>query len=469
MPSLRGENLRLHPKPGEAIMLFLFVLLLCYTIGIILQRFGFSVLATVITEILFIGLPGLSFLYYYRSLAARPVFDFPRPRNLILVFLAGVLTAWGMAFFSHFVRDIIGTVSHSHSSTHRISDGINILGILLSLYSGWLLAPLCEELLFRVVIQRILSLYYPAWLSIISTSLLFALCHGFLERFPETFLMGLLLGLIYQRTGNYWLVVFFHAICNVIWSPVYVLTDSVSIPTQLGLFLLFLSPVVFLLPRKGKRKEGLEEDAPAWWGTDWRGVTGLLPAWRPAPMFAISAILVCGLATMTILHIHLTRGPFVAASIQEWHLTAEGDFIVTERVSLSDNRGLPHRMVGPNAGARLVAVKSDETEFAYERDSEGWILAEEQERNIGKMEVQWRVPLAELNLLAEDEMYMHDLKVAAPVHYLEVRLTLDDDCGFEVPGCPEEEHTTFQSKRSLWREPTDNFGRAGFHLREVGE
>ena len=52
--------------------------------------------------------------------------------------------------------------------------------------------------------------------AVFATAVLFGLVHGNFIRFPETFLMGLFSGVVYLKTGNYWLCVLFQAIANML-------------------------------------------------------------------------------------------------------------------------------------------------------------------------------------------------------------------------------------------------------------
>ena len=66
-----------------------------------------------------------------------------------------------------------------------------------------LLAPLCEELVFRGAILRALLRWTPRhWVAITISALLFALIHANPAQMPHAFLIGLLLGWLYYRTDS---------------------------------------------------------------------------------------------------------------------------------------------------------------------------------------------------------------------------------------------------------------------------
>jgi len=67
-----------------------------------------------------------------------------------------------------------------------------------------LLAPLCEEIVFRgAILRTLLSIFRSkAWAAIALSALLFALIHANPAQMPYAFVVGLLLGWMYWRTGS---------------------------------------------------------------------------------------------------------------------------------------------------------------------------------------------------------------------------------------------------------------------------
>lgn len=74
----------------------------------------------------------------------------------------------------------------------------NPFGIL----SITLLAPVLEELLFRGAIQKGLLLRYKPWTAILTSSLLFGVVHLNPAQIPFAFILGLMFGWLYYRTGS---------------------------------------------------------------------------------------------------------------------------------------------------------------------------------------------------------------------------------------------------------------------------
>lgn len=96
------------------------------------------------------------------------------------------------------------------------------LGSIMNTPGGYfiicLLVPLAEELVFRGAVLRALLAWRPqqCWAMIAVSSLLFALSHMNPAQMPHAFLIGLLLGWMYKRTGSIVPGVAFHWANNTI-------------------------------------------------------------------------------------------------------------------------------------------------------------------------------------------------------------------------------------------------------------
>lgn len=80
------------------------------------------------------------------------------------------------------------------------------------------MAGISEEWLFRAGLQQGFSLWMPEWMSILVTSLAFGICHAISRAyFIATFLIGLALGVAYAVTDSLWLVIFWHALHDIVF------------------------------------------------------------------------------------------------------------------------------------------------------------------------------------------------------------------------------------------------------------
>jgi len=85
--------------------------------------------------------------------------------------------------------------------------------MLIILFSAAVIAPLKEELMFRVVFQSWLEEFCPAWLAIALSAGVFSAIHGF----PDALALiplAILLGVHFQRRRSYLSVVIVHGLFN---------------------------------------------------------------------------------------------------------------------------------------------------------------------------------------------------------------------------------------------------------------
>ena len=80
-----------------------------------------------------------------------------------------------------------------------------------------LLAPAAEELIFRGLVFRRMKDFMNPWAAIILSALLFGIYHGNIIQFLYASLMGILLAVIYHRTGTLWTSILAHVVAN-LWS-----------------------------------------------------------------------------------------------------------------------------------------------------------------------------------------------------------------------------------------------------------
>lgn len=80
-----------------------------------------------------------------------------------------------------------------------------------------LLAPAAEELIFRGLVFRRMKDFMNPRAAIILSALLFGIYHGNMIQFLYASLMGILLAVIYHRTGTLWTSILAHVVAN-LWS-----------------------------------------------------------------------------------------------------------------------------------------------------------------------------------------------------------------------------------------------------------
>lgn len=99
-----------------------------------------------------------------------------------------------------------------------------------------IVAPICEEILFRGLIAKKLREIMPSWLAIILSSLVFGLMHNGMIGFIYATICGAVMCIIYFRTGSLLASMLFHLAFNL----TSLLVAGVSIP----LYVFILSAVI---------------------------------------------------------------------------------------------------------------------------------------------------------------------------------------------------------------------------------
>lgn len=146
-----------------------------------------------------------------------------------------------------------------------------IMGHNYGYFTLCLLAPLAEEIVFRGAILRSLLRYVGShWAAIAISAVIFAVAHVNPAQMPHAFLVGLLLGWMYYRTGSILPGVALHWVNNTAAYVVYVLMPYTADMSLLQLFggngnnvvlavvfsLLIFVPAVYQLNLRMRKAEG---------------------------------------------------------------------------------------------------------------------------------------------------------------------------------------------------------------------
>ncbi|MEA3211597.1 MAG: protease family protein [Chthoniobacter sp.] len=97
--------------------------------------------------------------------------------------------------------------------------------------AGVLIAPLCEEFLFRGYFYGVGKRYFGPWVSGLFTAALFAAFHTNLAAFPGLFVLAVALTLAYERTGSLLVPIGMHALFNATSLGVLYLQGMNVVPT----------------------------------------------------------------------------------------------------------------------------------------------------------------------------------------------------------------------------------------------
>jgi len=174
-------------------------------------------IATVIQDLGFVGAA------VFLAAQAGPV----RPAQFGLVAPAswwralGVLLAAAVAFI--LISDIYFSLLHQSGEekefVKEIGGNAGTLGVLAVCALTTVVAPVCEELLFRGFVFRSLANWRGPWPAAAMTGILFGLVHGLsapaVDLAPLA-LLGFLLCVVYYKTGSLYLCIMMHAVNNAI-------------------------------------------------------------------------------------------------------------------------------------------------------------------------------------------------------------------------------------------------------------
>jgi membrane protease YdiL (CAAX protease family) len=179
-----------------------FCVVASWTLGDWGQRRHYA-LGLAVTELACLTLPAILFLHRHRALLDLGPFGRPAVSDLVRSAVMAPL-AMGLAV----------------ATGLALRRGLDLPGVRADIPLGallvlWIWVPFSEELLFRPVLQRVLLFYGRPGVGIVVTALLFGLLHRSWLRFGETFILGLIGGLIFMKSGTWWPCVVFHGLANV--------------------------------------------------------------------------------------------------------------------------------------------------------------------------------------------------------------------------------------------------------------
>jgi membrane protease YdiL (CAAX protease family) len=104
--------------------------------------------------------------------------------------------------------------------------------ILMSI-TAVIVAPLCEEVVFRGYIYPVLKKYNGMWAAAFVSALIFSAAHGSLAALLPLFIFGVVLVILYESTGSIWAPIGAHFLFNAATVAVQLLTRYGYIPEQM--------------------------------------------------------------------------------------------------------------------------------------------------------------------------------------------------------------------------------------------
>ena len=149
----------------------------------------------------------------FRTFESRSI-----PRNFNLPIICGiVVSAIGLQYVTNYIVSITAAIHPAWLDTYNNlmeSVGFDDVSVVLALYSV-LIAPICEELIFRGVTMQYAKRAMPFWVANIFQALLFGIYHMNVLQGVYAFFIGLFLGYICEKGGSLVLSMCFHACFNI--------------------------------------------------------------------------------------------------------------------------------------------------------------------------------------------------------------------------------------------------------------
>ena len=134
-------------------------------------------------------------------------------KSIILPSLAFVFGFYFLAdLLINYIQMLLGYV-HLEATSPNFTPPGGTAAFLVYFFQICILAPFCEEFIFRGVILHSLKPFGNAFAVTVS-AMLFSMVHGNLLQIPLAFLVGLLFGVLVIKSGSIWLTVLMHASVN---------------------------------------------------------------------------------------------------------------------------------------------------------------------------------------------------------------------------------------------------------------
>ena len=95
-------------------------------------------------------------------------------------------------------------VEATQDSVKLLQTATDPMVLVLMAIAAVLVAPVCEEIVFRGYLYPVAKKYAGTWTAAICSGLVFAAAHGSLAALLPLFIFGIVLALLYEKTGSIW-------------------------------------------------------------------------------------------------------------------------------------------------------------------------------------------------------------------------------------------------------------------------
>lgn len=159
------------------------------------------------------------FFIWYKKIHDKST-DIPTKKTLSKFSVSGLLLlVTGLQISIQYLYGLLESEFPQLFTTYNemmdISSGYNLTGVLIMLVYGIIIAPIHEEYLSRGVVLHYAKKAMPFWFANTLQAALFGLLHMNLIQGTYAFIVGIVLGYIYEKSKNIRVPILFHMLFNV--------------------------------------------------------------------------------------------------------------------------------------------------------------------------------------------------------------------------------------------------------------
>ncbi len=180
------------------------------------QSSNSDVLNNVFYDFTYLAFMFIPFIIIAAVLKQNPIYVIPmkiRHKELILpAIVFGLFFSIAGEFYAGYFQSILQFFG-LQVQLSQFSFPNNTPALILYFIQLSILAPLCEEFVFRGLILQNLR-KYGNFFAVLMSSLMFGIIHGNLSQTPFAFIVGIALAVIVIETGSIWVSVLIHCLIN---------------------------------------------------------------------------------------------------------------------------------------------------------------------------------------------------------------------------------------------------------------
>lgn len=156
---------------------------------------GFGLSPLTRYSIITLALAGAALVYRDHAYSDPPPAPSTKTLGLFITLITLIATCGQVAMY------YISTV-HTDSAHDAVRDTISSSPPAITLLYMFLIAPVCEEIIFRGVGYPLLRRKFSPWVAAVLVSLVFALLHGNITQGVTAFAISIPLCFLYEKTGR---------------------------------------------------------------------------------------------------------------------------------------------------------------------------------------------------------------------------------------------------------------------------